>query len=133
MTDVALTVNSEDDVVFFAVQLVLKRGDAVQAPRILTETCKCLLPLQVSGLINSMVKDGETKIQEKESEIATSRLESAKTKVSSLFDVQKTERKLDTVGLKYLEQNEPDIYRIMVRCIETKPAKTAVTIKRNEA
>ena len=36
---------------------------------------------------------------------------------------------LDTKGLRYLENNEPDIYRLVAKAIETKPAKPAVSIK----
>ena len=36
---------------------------------------------------------------------------------------------LDTKGLRYLENNEPDIYRLVAEAIETKPAKPAVSIK----
>lgn len=36
---------------------------------------------------------------------------------------------LELAGLRYLENNEPDIYRIVARAIETKPAKPAVEIK----
>ena len=36
---------------------------------------------------------------------------------------------LDTKGLRYLENNEPDIYRLVAKAIETKPAKPAISIK----
>jgi hypothetical protein len=36
---------------------------------------------------------------------------------------------LDTAGLRYLENNEPDIYRQICQAIETKPAKPSITIK----
>lgn len=36
---------------------------------------------------------------------------------------------LDTKGLRYLENNEPDIYRMIAGAIETKPAKPSVTVK----
>ena len=36
---------------------------------------------------------------------------------------------LDITGLRYLENNEPDIYRLVAKAIETKPAKPAVSIK----
>lgn len=36
---------------------------------------------------------------------------------------------LDTTGLRYLENNEPDIYRLVAKAIETKPAKPSVSIK----
>jgi len=37
--------------------------------------------------------------------------------------------KLETKGLRYLEANEPDVYRMVARAIETKPAKPAVEVK----
>jgi len=36
---------------------------------------------------------------------------------------------LDTKGLRYLEDNEPDVYRRVCQAIETKPAKPAVQVK----
>jgi len=36
---------------------------------------------------------------------------------------------LDTKGLRYLEDNEPDVFRIIADAIETKPAKPTITIK----
>lgn len=36
---------------------------------------------------------------------------------------------LDTKGLRYLEQNEPDVYKRVAQAIETKPAKPAVEVK----
>jgi len=41
----------------------------------------------------------------------------------------KYEPKLDTKGLRYLEEKQPDIYRMVAQAIETKPAKTAVQVK----
>lgn len=35
---------------------------------------------------------------------------------------------LNTTGLRYLELNEPEFYRLMTQCISTKSAKTAVTV-----
>ena len=37
--------------------------------------------------------------------------------------------KLETKGLRYLEEKEPDVYRMVAQAIETKPAKTAVQVK----
>jgi hypothetical protein len=37
--------------------------------------------------------------------------------------------KLETKGLRYLEANEPDVYRMVARAIETKPDKPAVEVK----
>lgn len=36
---------------------------------------------------------------------------------------------LDLKGLRYLQNNEPEIYAIAAKAIEMKPAKTAITIK----
>ena len=36
---------------------------------------------------------------------------------------------LETKGLRYLEENEPDVYRIVAQAIETKPGKPAVEVK----
>jgi hypothetical protein len=41
----------------------------------------------------------------------------------------KTERKLDVKGCKWLELNEPDIWRIVAQCIATKPGKTGFRIE----
>lgn len=37
---------------------------------------------------------------------------------------------LDTKGLKYLKENEPDIYRIVAEAITAKPAKPAVKVEK---
>jgi len=42
----------------------------------------------------------------------------------------KTERKLDTAGVKYLAENHADLYRKVARALSTSPAKTSVTIVR---
>lgn len=44
----------------------------------------------------------------------------------------KTKRELDAAGLKWLQNNEPDYYRLMARCLETKPGKTGMKIERIE-
>ena len=36
---------------------------------------------------------------------------------------------LDLKGLRYLQNNEPEIYAIAAKAIETKPAKPSVTVK----
>ncbi len=36
---------------------------------------------------------------------------------------------LDTKGLRYLENNEPEVARVVSEAIETKPGKTAVEVK----
>lgn len=41
----------------------------------------------------------------------------------------KVSRSLDVKGLHYLERNEPEVYRKILECITTKPAKTAVKIE----
>jgi len=39
------------------------------------------------------------------------------------------EPKLETRGLRYLEQNEPDVYARVAQAISAKPAKPAVEVK----
>lgn len=41
----------------------------------------------------------------------------------------KVKQELDTTGVKYLMQNEPQIYALVSKAITTKPAKTAVEVK----
>lgn len=40
----------------------------------------------------------------------------------------KIKRELDDTGVKYLANNEPQIYRLLAKALTIKPAKTAVTI-----
>lgn len=44
----------------------------------------------------------------------------------------KVERKLDEKGLRYLQNNEPEIFEQIARAITITPAKTSVTIKYKE-
>lgn len=37
--------------------------------------------------------------------------------------------RLDTKGLRYLENNEPDIYRTIAKALTVKPGKPAVSVK----
>lgn len=41
----------------------------------------------------------------------------------------KVKRELDAPGCKYLEQNEPGLWRIIAQCIETKPGKVGFTVE----
>ena len=54
--------------------------------------------------LEQKLKDAEAKIETSEQEKQTLKLESAKTKVGSLFDTQKTERKLDEKQVKYIQK-----------------------------
>jgi hypothetical protein len=38
--------------------------------------------------------------------------------------------KLDEKGFRWLQENNPGLYRIMARAVETKPGKVAVTVER---
>lgn len=40
----------------------------------------------------------------------------------------KVKRELDESGVKYLANNEPQIYKLLAKALTIKPAKTAVTI-----
>lgn len=53
-----------------------------------------------------------------------------KAQVPEALHPVKMEPKLDEKGLKYLMENEPEIYKILP--IESKPAKTAVEVVRKE-
>jgi len=53
--------------------------------------------------IEQKLKDAETQIAAKDGEIGTFKLETAKTKVNSLFEAQKTERTLDEKQVKYVQ------------------------------
>ena len=37
--------------------------------------------------------------------------------------------RLDTKGLRYIQNNEPDIYRLVCQAVTAKPGKTAVEVK----
>ena len=53
--------------------------------------------------LEQKLKDAEAKIVEAEKETGVLKLETAKTKTSSLFDTQKTERKLDEKQVEYIQ------------------------------
>ena len=44
----------------------------------------------------------------------------------------KTKRELDVTGVKYLENNEPEIYKTLAKALTIEPAKTSVTVIRTE-
>jgi len=44
----------------------------------------------------------------------------------------KTKIELDVAGLKYLQDNQPDLYKIVAKFVVTKPAKTGVVIVKTE-
>ena len=60
---------------------------------------------QEKASLAQKLKEVETKLGEKDGEIKTLRVEAAKSKVGSLFDSQKTERKLDEKQVKFIQNN----------------------------
>lgn len=40
----------------------------------------------------------------------------------------KVKRELDDTGVRYIENNEPQLYKILAKALTVKPAKTSVTI-----
>lgn len=44
----------------------------------------------------------------------------------------KVKRELDLKGLRYLEDNEPTIYKKLAKAMTVEPAKTSVTVTRKE-
>lgn len=44
----------------------------------------------------------------------------------------KVERKLDEKGLKYLQNNEPEIFNLIAPALTITPAKTSVTVKQKD-
>lgn len=44
----------------------------------------------------------------------------------------KIKRELDLKGLRYLEDNEPSIYKKLAKAMTVEPAKTSVTVTRKE-
>ena len=44
----------------------------------------------------------------------------------------KMKRELDVTGVKYLENNEPEIYKLFTKAMTVEPAKTSVTVIRTE-
>ncbi|OYV96101.1 MAG: hypothetical protein B7Z62_08815 [Deltaproteobacteria bacterium 37-65-8] len=51
-------------------------------------------------------------------------------KVSPELRPFKMKPELDLVGLRYLEINEPEIYRLVIKAITTTPAKVGVVVER---
>lgn len=51
-------------------------------------------------------------------------------KVPANLSPVKYKPSLDTRGLKYLQQNEPDIYRIVAEAITAKPGKPAIKVEK---
>lgn len=49
-------------------------------------------------------------------------------KIPESMQPVKIKRELDDTGVKYLENNEPQIYKLLAKALTIKPAKTAVTI-----
>ena len=59
--------------------------------------------IEERAALKKKLEDAETKVTEAEKEKDTLKLESAKSKVDSLFDTQKTERKLDEKQVKFIQ------------------------------
>lgn len=51
-------------------------------------------------------------------------------KIPESLQPVKVKRELDDSGVKYLANNEPQIYRLLAKALTIKPAKTAVTISK---
>lgn len=49
-------------------------------------------------------------------------------KIPESLQPVKVKRELDDTGVKYLANNEPQIYRLLAKALSIKPAKTAVKI-----
>jgi hypothetical protein len=49
-------------------------------------------------------------------------------KIPQTLQPVKIKRELDDTGVKYLANNEPQIYKLLAKALTVKPAKTAVTI-----
>lgn len=56
--------------------------------------------------------------------------DSVSDKVPANLSPVKYKPALDTRGLKYLQQNEPDIYRIVAEAITAKPGKPAIKVEK---
>ena len=56
--------------------------------------------------------------------------ESIAKKIPESLQPVKVKRELDDSGVKYLANNEPQIYRLLSKALTITPAKTAVTIKK---
>ena len=51
-------------------------------------------------------------------------------KIPESLQPVKVKRELDDSGVKYLANNEPQIYRVLAKALTITPAKTAVTISK---
>ena len=51
-------------------------------------------------------------------------------KIPESLQPVKVKRELDDTGVKYLANNEPQIYRLLAKALTIKPAKTAVNISK---
>ena len=51
-------------------------------------------------------------------------------KIPESLQPVKVKRELDDSGVKYLANNEPQIYRLLAKALTIKPAKTAVNISK---
>ena len=54
--------------------------------------------------------------------------ESISSKIPESLHPVKVKRELDETGVKYLENNEPQLYKLLSKALTIKPAKTNVTI-----
>lgn len=53
---------------------------------------------------------------------------SISSKIPESLHPVKVKRELDETGIRYLENNEPQLYKILAKALTVKPAKTNVTI-----
>lgn len=49
-------------------------------------------------------------------------------KIPESLQPVKIKRELDETGVKYIQNNEPQLYKLLAKALTIKPAKTAVTI-----
>ena len=49
-------------------------------------------------------------------------------KIPETLHPVKVKRELDDTGVRYIENNEPQLYKILAKALTVKPAKTSVTI-----
>lgn len=54
--------------------------------------------------------------------------QSIASKIPESLQPVKVKRELDETGVKYLANNEPQLYKLLAKALTIKPAKTAVTI-----
>ena len=54
--------------------------------------------------------------------------QSISSKIPESLQPVKVKRELDDAGVKYLANNEPQIYKLLAKALTVKPAKTNVTI-----